>query len=489
MQNLNITKWLQFIMAFLMNSFGVTDDVHSFYQLTGRQVAWTGDSCRANLEQLAAYVDQAPYLGLRDQQYEPALLDSLIIEKSYHSDTLLDKRLTRAALLFFSDVVYGQRLREDVNYNGPRYSPRCYEPMARMLANSFLQHQFGELLYQLEPRDSVYQQFKALIAIIHRQLADSNFKETRFPRKLTDIHEPGFMDRLYQLGARRAADTVFSLKQIQKMFGLLADGVLSTSVIDAVNVPLKTRQEQLRQAINCYRWIQCAQQSAPSVIVNIPSNSLSVYFKDSCLLSSRVIVGKPSTPTPILCSRIQAIVLYPYWYVPHKIAVRELLPRIKANISYLEDNQLQILSASGRIISPARINWPEMNAANFPYTLRQNIGCDNSMGVIKLDFESPYGVYLHDTPQKGLFLLKQRFFSHGCVRVEKADTLARLLSSEQRPIVARLLDAGPAVTQKPITIPLDTRPWIYIFYNIVWPDEQGLVRFFSDSYHHYPLNN
>ncbi|MCK7557182.1 hypothetical protein MKQ70_20105 [Chitinophaga sedimenti] len=128
MQNLNITKWLQFIMAFLMNSFGVTDDVHSFYQLTGRQVAWTGDSCRANLEQLAAYVDQAPYLGLRDQQYEPALLDSLIIEKSYHSDTLLDKRLTRAALLFFSDVVYGQRLRKDVNYNGQRYSPAVTSP-------------------------------------------------------------------------------------------------------------------------------------------------------------------------------------------------------------------------------------------------------------------------------------------------------------------------------------------------------------------------
>ena len=47
------------------------------------------------------------------------------------------------------------------------------------------------------------------------------------------------------------------------------------------------------------------------------------------------------------------------------------------------------------------------------------------MGAIKFAFPNDLGIYLHDTPNKGLFGKARRNFSLGCVRVEDATRLAR----------------------------------------------------------------
>ena len=62
-----------------------------------------------------------------------------------------------------------------------------------------------------------------------------------------------------------------------------------------------------------------------------------------------------------------------------------------------------------------------------PYTLRQDPGEDNSLGLIKFMFPNHYHVYLHDTPSKSLFDRTQRAFSHGCIRVQNPLELGRLL--------------------------------------------------------------
>jgi murein L,D-transpeptidase YcbB/YkuD len=51
--------------------------------------------------------------------------------------------------------------------------------------------------------------------------------------------------------------------------------------------------------------------------------------------------------------------------------------------------------------------------------LRQSTGCDNALGVIKLNIITPYGVYLHDTWNKIAFLSGLRYYSHGCIRIER----------------------------------------------------------------------
>ena len=54
---------------------------------------------------------------------------------------------------------------------------------------------------------------------------------------------------------------------------------------------------------------------------------------------------------------------------------------------------------------------------------RQDPGEENSMASVKINFLSPFGIYLHDTPTKSLFTTGARYLSSGCVRVEEVSTL------------------------------------------------------------------
>ncbi len=79
------------------------------------------------------------------------------------------------------------------------------------------------------------------------------------------------------------------------------------------------------------------------------------------------------------------------------------------------------------VIDPATVNWKRLSKTNFPYTLRQRQGDDNSLGVMKFNFRNKFDVYLHDTNARGLFGRGNRALSHGCVRVQKWDSLAQYL--------------------------------------------------------------
>ena len=42
----------------------------------------------------------------------------------------------------------------------------------------------------------------------------------------------------------------------------------------------------------------------------------------------------------------------------------------------------------------------------------------NSLGFVRINIPNPHGVYMHDTPAKGIFGDDFRFVSSGCVRVQ-----------------------------------------------------------------------
>jgi murein L,D-transpeptidase YcbB/YkuD len=180
--------------------------------------------------------------------------------------------------------------------------------------------------------------------------------------------------------------------------------------------------------INMERWRSAnGPISGVHVTVNIPSFTLEANVGDETILSSRVIVGGPETPTPLLRSDIECIVVYPYWVVPRKIVVEEYLPLIQRDSSYLARHHFEILDRRGNIINPDSINWTSLNENNFPFTMRQSEGPDNALGLVKFVFDNPYAVYLHDTNVKGLFKSNYRAYSHGCIRLEKAEALAHFL--------------------------------------------------------------
>jgi murein L,D-transpeptidase YcbB/YkuD len=184
-------------------------------------------------------------------------------------------------------------------------------------------------------------------------------------------------------------------------------------------------ETQVRKiALNMERWRWLPQDLGQRYIfVDVPAYTLDVVERDQSIMTMRVVVGKPSWPTPVLSATMSYIVLNPDWRVPPNIAARELVPILRANPGYLAQNNMR-LSNGSHDVDPRSVDWNQVSTKNFPYRLRQEPGPKNPLGTIKFMFPNRFQVYLHDTPSRTLFAKPERAFSHGCIRVEKPMDLA-----------------------------------------------------------------
>jgi L,D-transpeptidase YcbB len=65
--------------------------------------------------------------------------------------------------------------------------------------------------------------------------------------------------------------------------------------------------------------------------------------------------------------------------------------------------------------------------------ISQPPGDHNALGRLRFNFPNKFLVYQHDTPDKNLFALDKRAFSHGCMRVQDPVKYAEVLLSIVRP--------------------------------------------------------
>ncbi|MEX1241888.1 MAG: L,D-transpeptidase family protein [Cyclobacteriaceae bacterium] len=266
---------------------------------------------------------------------------------------------------------------------------------------------------------------------------------------------------------------------VSRSYHLLKDALKSFDLLGKNDSIQRDRAKKI--ALNMERWRWQKPWPDRYVLVNIPAFSMRVVESDSVWLESRVIVGKRDTPTPLMQSVIRSFIIYPYWHVPYSISTKEILPALQASSSYLQRNNFEVLDKRGNVILPDTIQWDFYDEKNFPFVLRQREGSENSMGVIKFNFFNNYNVYLHDTNSKRLFKNAKRDFSHGCVRVDQAVTLAHYLVREDDIYVSpEDLDQYLSLQQrlkidlrKPITVKLE-----YFTSEVV----NGVTFFYDDIY-------
>lgn len=167
------------------------------------------------------------------------------------------------------------------------------------------------------------------------------------------------------------------------------------------------------------------------VSINIPAFNLR-YNLGGEYTEFKVIVGKPSTPTPVLSSSIGYFTTAPDWTVPQKILIKELLPMALKHPGYLDNNNFRIYDKKGHTVGTDPINLSHIKANIADYIVKQSPGCDNALGQIAFNFPNNYNVYLHDTPDKDLFNQSERAFSHGCIRLQNPVVFAELLLKEDQ---------------------------------------------------------
>ncbi len=156
------------------------------------------------------------------------------------------------------------------------------------------------------------------------------------------------------------------------------------------------------------------------------------------------------------------------------------MPKYKRSPSLVDKQRIQILDARGNVVNPHSLNWSHYSKNYFPYRLRQATGCDNSLGIIKFDLTSPFGVYLHDTNEKGLFNSDYRHRSHGCMRVEKAIELGNyLLNNKLDTTFLQACFKG----KEPTAVQLEKIVPVFVVYLTAELADGIAVNYYHDVYH------
>jgi murein L,D-transpeptidase YcbB/YkuD len=213
-----------------------------------------------------------------------------------------------------------------------------------------------------------------------------------------------------------------AIKEYQLLNKMKPDGRVSNALINKLNETDLSLFTKLAINLDRYKLLPPALPSQ-YIWVNIPGYYLFVKENDTIRLRSKVVVGKSGTRTPVLASSITDMITYPQWTIPASIIKKDILPGLKSDPSYTLKKGYSLVDRDGMEVDPYSVTWAKYED-EIPYKVVQGSGDDNALGVLKFNFSNKYSVYLHDTNQRYLFSKKMRSLSHGCVRVQKWDSLA-----------------------------------------------------------------
>ncbi len=186
-------------------------------------------------------------------------------------------------------------------------------------------------------------------------------------------------------------------------------------------------EERHQLAVNMERcrWqIPQPPMDSSRVIVNIAAQHLWAVSSDS-VLSMRICCGSTKHKTPLLNSKIKYMQVNPDWIVPRNIVKTDFLHHEGDSAYFARNNYYIVDKTSGDTLNPVEVSRAEMLESYI--RIGQRSGGGNSLGRIVFRFDNDFGVYLHDTNNRGAFKRERRTLSHGCVRVQKPFELACFL--------------------------------------------------------------
>jgi murein L,D-transpeptidase YcbB/YkuD len=269
-----------------------------------------------------------------------------------------------------------------------------------------------------------------------------------------------------------------AVRRFQARNGLTIDGVAREQTFAAANIPAQVRLTQLNTNLVRLRTMS-GNLGQRFVTVNIPAAQVEAIVDGRVVSRHVAVVGKPDRPSPDIQSHIIEVNFNPFWTVPVSIVRKDLIPKMQAQPNYLADNHIRIYDARGTELTAQQINWNSDDAVH--YRFRQDPGDFNSLGSIRINFPSAYGVYMHDTPAKNLFGEDFRYDSSGCVRVQNVRELVYWLLDEtanwNRAAIDQAIKSGTREDAR-LSHPVPLY-WVYI---TAWATPDGVVQFRDDIY-------
>jgi L,D-transpeptidase YcbB len=329
----------------------------------------------------------------------------------------------------------------------------------------------GKMLQGFNPQQKPYLALRAKLIALRRQGHDGVAVSSIPPGPslklgMTDPRVPLIRARFGLDVVQGDADLIYdtqvaaAVADFQRNNGLRPSGIFTQRTRESLTAEQKPDvTNEIIANMEAWRWMP-RNLGQSRIDVNIPDFEVRVVRDGTVVLTNRVVVGKPTTPTPVFSNTMKFLIVNPYWNVPPSILRKEMLPHLARDPFYLQRMGFETFYFHGRLM------------------VRQPPGEKNALGQIKFMFPNQYSVYLHDTPQRRLFAETKRAFSHGCVRVDQPFDFAQTILGPKWPQerIKRLVGGKEHYVFLPVPLP------IHIEYFTAYVDDDGHLVLRGDIY-------
>ncbi len=453
-----------------------------FYANRDYQAAWTEVK---NIDDALVAIKELEKDGLHPEDYHYSKIKSLADHFSTSQtidsiefanfDVLLSDALMVAAAHLISGKVNPVELKHQWEVEPDDYSKRFKNaPLAiqEMLDNKMV----SKKINSLKPTHYMYSGLKSALIEFkeYEKLGGWDSIAAGQTIKLGDKNERVIAVRQRLLASNEIEeyvpvnDSVYDsilqshMEVFQKKYGIDVDGNVGKQTLYELNIPVEYRVEQIKANLERGRWV-LYEIEKKFIAVNIAGFELYFVEDGKEILTSRVIVGKEHTKSPIFKDTMQYVVINPTWTVPRSL-YPGYIKKLQNNPGYFAEKNMEVITTKGQNIPIAGKDWSGYTVHNFPYMIRQKAGPSNALGYIKCMFPNKHSVYIHDTPARSLFSKDKRAFSHGCIRTQEIRSVAQLLlEPNNEGWTAEKIDEV-IETRKTTTISLKERVPVLILY-------------------------
>ncbi len=474
--------------------------VIEFYADNGYAPVWTDPATVGKMLQAIADMRDD---GLAPADYHGPTLTALGTTTPDDAGALArrDLLLTDALLVMLYHLDFGKadpsRLDTDWNINDlfderDPLSSEVREEITSLILDGINQGDIGPMLQLARPDLHLYQNLRVGLAFYRELTAAGGWPEIpEGPTLRKDDNDPRVLALRRRLAVTRDfagvdltstvldEDLVAGIVRFQARHGLDDDGIVGKGTLAALNVSAEDRMKQIEINLERARWVMHHGVGGDLVLVNIAAYEAVLIRNKKGEWRSRVQVGKPYTRTPVFADEIVYLEINPTWTIPASITNTTTLAKAKADPGYFAANHMVLLDSQGSQVDPHSVDWAKLN--RMPYTVRQEPGPHNALGLVKFIFPNVHAVYLHDTPSRQHFSRSARAFSHGCIRLENPFDLATLLLDDQpkwtRAKIDEVVESG-----KRTTVKLTKTMPILLLYWTAFSETAGSVQFRQDLY-------
>jgi murein L,D-transpeptidase YcbB/YkuD len=361
-------------------------------------------------------------------------------------------------------------------------------------------HRFNQFILRLKPQTSEYNQLVTIINNLDSQ------QTLRWPvlvfngkvnpeqtiknisnllivlERLGDISDQDAKRYQSQHKSLYTGRLVLAIKHFQSRHGLMPDGIIGPKTQQWL--ALNPTQRVRLLALNAQRLRLWSTSLYTGIVVNVPSYYMKLWLDGRWIMTSKVIVGKPSRQTPIFNSMVNSVVFNPYWNVPNSIMKKDILPKVKRSRSYLKRHNYEVIRSwsSTEKININSIPYRLLTPNKFPYRLRQKPGKKNALGLYKFNIPNNQAIYLHDTSYPVLFNKYERALSSGCVRVLESKSLALALLQYSGKNESQFNAYSSSKKTRTIRLNKGKKVPVEIIYQTAWVNDDGAVNYRFDIY-------